>query len=207
MGLALWPRSFGEVWCGRARQPVHAFNRLKILAFLACLGSSACARGVPTAEAPEMELSQLREENARLEREIATLREASRTHLSSDPDNCGDARATPSEVPREESEPDTTEEASREPAATTGHPDLPVVKLSPEGLAKEGIAISDASAWEETEPPSGTRPVLKVTGGHEARVYHRPLNRDELEGATSRTPAAAAKTTLPDGGPATDLPD
>lgn len=207
MGLALWPRNFGEVRCGRARQRVRAFKLIKLLAFFACLGSSACARGVPAAEAPELELSHLREENARLEREIATLREASRTDLSSDPKNCGDARQTRGEVSREEGEPDTAEKASREHAAATGRPDLPVVKLSPEGLAKEGIAISDASAWEETEPPSGTRPVLKVTGGHEARVYHRPLDRDELEGATSRAPAPAAKTTLPDGGPATDLPD
>lgn len=124
-------------------------------------------------------LDQLRAENARLEEKLTELQErdlkATRAHRKGceseqEKDNARIERVEGAKLDSSDSVPD----------------DLPIVRLSPgsehEHSEEEAFAQApslSAEELEDAEADSVTRPVLKVYGSQDARVYNRPLDSDE----------------------------
>jgi outer membrane murein-binding lipoprotein Lpp len=132
--------------------------------------SSGCATTARTAHAEQVQ--DLRRENDRLEAELTELREQK---LQVERGVC------------EKAAPQTAEKLPR-PEADSDLPDLPVVKMEPgkdSSEEVEGPVVSlrpAALPEEEKELPSDVRPVLKVSGQHEAWVYHRRVTGPEPDG-------------------------
>lgn len=119
------------------------------------------------------EMIQLEEKNSRLEAEVTELREKILSEKRKVDTACTAAAAKSApHIDKQELEPVETP------------PELAVVRLEPEHNPDEpdenpdfGQNLSSPGSPNSDEPlDESTRPVLKVHGRHEARVYHRPLD-------------------------------
>lgn len=171
-------RALGALPFDFGRRVLLGDKSLKIFMFLSFFGISSGLLGCGAASQRRLEsqmIADLETENARLQTEVTTLQEQK---LEAERSAC---------LKRPDREPESSPRAVPAP-----RPTLPVVRMAPEDQAEERpvgesdeavVSIRPASPedQEEEAAPSGTRPVLKVRGQHEAWVYHRPIEEGESE--------------------------
>lgn len=154
-------------------KPLKSIALLPLFFLLAGCGSQAI---VPPAHD---EMIQLEEKNARLEAELTELREKILAEERSTKAACA-----PKQSPTVVRDQDINKQKPELGELADEAPELAVVTLAPnpdiddaEADADFGQNRSSPGAANSEEPiDESTRPVLKVHGRHEARVYHRLLD-------------------------------
>lgn len=155
-------------------------NLLRSLTIIHFLGISGCATTAPSSAKGDV-VAELRAENARLEEKITQLQEVDLKSARVKEGACSPEKSSPS-----------TEEAGEnwdQPAqASDEHTEaLPIVRLSPNSRSESEIdphefepgPLAEPGVDDDTSDTGSTRPVLQVSGAHEARVYHRPIEAGE----------------------------
>jgi hypothetical protein len=161
------------------RIAADAGKYLKLIAFIGFSGLFwGCGSHAIVPPAHD-EMIQLEEKNSRLEAEVTELREKilAEQRLAT---GCADKPLKTAPSP----ESDINKQPPELGELADDAPELAVVRLQPDAASEEteadpdfGQNVSSPGDANSDEPiDDSTRPVLKVHGRHEARVYHRPLD-------------------------------